>query len=82
MFQNRVSICYDEMSGEPSLAADSCWNQVKHYLQSHSDIQNAALCKMFVVSPAASNRLLWSWVQEGKLEKFRNGRFWAYRLKK
>ena len=72
----------DEMSGELSLAADSRWNQVKHYLQSHSDIQNAVLCKMFAISPATSNRLLRSWVQGGKLEKFRNGRSWAYRLKK
>ena len=71
----------DEMSGEPSPAADSRWNQVKYYLQSHSDIQNAVLCKMFAISPATSNRLLRSWVQEGKLEKFRNGRFWAYRIK-
>ena len=72
----------DEMSDEPSTAGDSRWNKVKHYLQSHSDIQNAMLCEMFAISPATANRLLRAWVQEEKLEKFRNGRSWAYRLKK
>ena len=72
----------DEMSDEPSTAGDSRWNKVNEYLQSHPDIQNGVLCEMFGISSATANRLLRAWVQEEKLEKFRNGRSWAYRLKK
>ena len=71
----------DEMSDDLRPKADRRWEAVQNYLQSHDAIQNAALCRLFSISPATANRMLRAWVQEGKLERYRNGRSWAYRIK-
>lgn len=71
----------DEMSDDLRPKADRRWETVQNYLQSHDAIQNAALCRLFSISPATANRMLRAWVQEGKLERYRKGRSWAYRVK-
>ena len=71
----------DEMSDDLHSKTDWRWETVQNYLQSHDAIQNAALCRLFSISPATANRMLRAWVQEGKLERYRKGRSWAYRVK-
>ena len=57
------------------------WIAVQNYLDSHALIQNADVCRLLGVSSATANRLLRDWVQDGKLERCRNGRVWAYKAK-
>jgi len=57
------------------------WATVQDYLDSHALIQNADVCRLLGVSSATANRLLRDWVQDGKLERCRNGRVWAYKAK-
>lgn len=44
-------------------------------------IRNADVCRILGVSSATANRLLRQWVQDGRLERFRDGRTWAYTVK-
>ena len=70
----------DEMIDEPCRPAETRWRAVKAYLEGNTDIRNAELCGILKVSPATANRLLRSWCEDGKLERYRDGRTWAYRL--
>ena len=51
------------------------------YLKRNPLIRNADLCEGLGVSPATANRLLRELSEGGTLERVRDGRFWAYRLK-
>ena len=44
-------------------------------------IRNADLCEGLGVSPATANRILRDLSEDGTLERVRDGKFWAYRLK-
>ena len=44
-------------------------------------IRNADLCEGLGVSPATANRILRDLNEDGTLERVRDGKFWAYRLK-
>ncbi len=45
-------------------------------------IRNADLCEGLGVSSATANRILRELSEDGTLERVRDGKFWAYRLKK
>lgn len=70
----------DEVIDEPSSKEQRRWLTVCTYLRSHDFIQNAAACVLLNVSSATANRLLRGWVEEGKLERFRHGKIYAYRI--
>lgn len=57
------------------------WSIIQDYLHNHTLIQNADVCRLLGVSSATANRLLRGWVQTNRLERCRNGRVWAYRVK-
>lgn len=70
-----------EMSDELTNQVDHRWKLVAAHLQAHNTIRNADVCRLLNVSPATARRLLGAWGQEGKLERFRDGRIWSYCLK-
>ena len=54
---------------------------VLDYLKDNALIRNADLCEGLGVSPATANRILRDLNEDGTLERVRDGKFWAYRLK-
>ena len=54
---------------------------VLDYLKENKLIRNADLCEGLGVSPATANRILRNLNEDGTLERVRDGKFWAYRLK-
>lgn len=69
-----------DMMDENKSPGEKRWNAVFVYLQKNGSIRNAELCQLHNISPATANRLLRLWTEEGKLERYRDGRTWAYRL--
>ncbi len=55
---------------------------VMDHFAGHSLIHNADLCEGLGLSSATANRLLRELSEDGTLERVRDGKFWAYRLKK
>lgn len=70
----------DDLSDERISKAEQRWIVVKNYLKQHDSIQNADICRLLDVSPATANRLLRAWTEENKLERYRNGKTWTYRI--
>ena len=70
----------DEVIDEPSSKEQRRWMSIRDYMKDHDAIQNAAVCVLLNTSSATANRLLRGWVEEGKLERFRDGKTYAYRL--
>lgn len=70
----------DEMIDENQSTEEKRWNAVFTYLQENGSIRNADLCQIHGISSATANRLLRLWTDEGDLERYRDGRTWAYRL--
>lgn len=76
----------DEMIDETADASieEKRWVRVLSYLRENGSIQNADVCRLLDVSPATANRLLRAWAgsetSKNRLERFRDGRTWAYRL--
>ncbi len=69
-----------EQPGVPALSrADERWTQIEARLQTAPHIRNADVQAMFGVSPATAGRLLTGFVNEGRLVRVRDGRYWAYR---
>ena len=66
----------DEMSDADSMR----WNKINDYLKSHPFIMNADVRVLCGVSAATANRVLAGLVGEGKLVKYHEGRYWAYKL--
>ena len=56
------------------------WMSIRDYMKDHDAIQNAAVCILINTSSATANCLLRGRVEEGKLERFRAGKTYAYRL--
>ena len=48
------------------------------YLKKEKIIHNSDVQQLLEVSSATANRILVSFVKEGKLERVRDGRYWAY----
>ncbi len=55
---------------------------VMDHLAEHNLIHNADLCEGLDLSSATANRFLRELSEDGTLERVRDGKFWAYRLKK
>ena len=53
---------------------------IEGYLKQHGTITNHAVCTMLQVSGSTANRILSEMVREGRLQKIRLGRTWAYKL--
>ena len=71
----------DEMSDENTSPKEKRWKIVQDYLRKNANVKNADICRMLKVSPATANRLLREWSESGKLERYRDGHTWAYRIR-
>ena len=56
------------------------WEQIKKFLETHPYIMNADLRALCGVSAATANRILSSFVTDGKLIKQRQKGLWGYKL--
>lgn len=54
--------------------------RIETYLKQNRVITNQEVCRMLQVSGSTANRILSGMVKEGKLQKIRLGRSWAYTL--
>ena len=70
-----------DMSDEMRDVGSMRWNKISNYLKSHPFIMNADVRGLCGVSAATANRMLAGLVAEGKLVKYHERRYWAYKLK-
>ena len=68
----------DEMSDEPKDKSSLRWSKIEQHLKTHDFIMNADVRELCGVSAATANRILAGLVEDGKLSKYREGRYWAY----
>ena len=52
---------------------------IEAFLERNNRISNGDVRELFGVSPATANRILNALVKQGRILRFRNGKFWAYR---
>ena len=71
----------DEMSDGAMDKATMRWKQIEKFLETHPYIMNADVRALCGVSAATANRILAGLVTEGKLMKYREGRYWAYKVR-
>lgn len=69
-----------EIGDEPTDKASARWTKIRRYLRTHDFIMNADVRKLCGISSATANRILNGLAEEGKLQKYREGRSWAYQL--
>ena len=62
----------------PTSGKENRWNILEKYLKKEKIIHNSDVQQLLEVSSATANRILVSFVKEGKLERVRDGRYWAY----
>ena len=55
---------------------------IKEYLISNNVISNKNVCELFNVSTSTANRILNVILEKGDIIKFKNGKYWAYKLKR
>ena len=55
---------------------------IKEYLISNNVISNKNVCELFNVSTSTANRILNAMLEKGDIIKFKNGKYWAYKLKR
>ena len=67
-----------EKSMMPTSGKENRWNILEKYLKKEKIIHNSDVQQLLEVSSATANRILVSLVKEGKLERVRDGRYWAY----
>ena len=67
-------------SASESMTTDELrWYKIERFLKRNDTIANADVRQMFHVSSATANRILFRLTEEGKLQKIRNGKSWAYK---
>ncbi len=67
-------------SASESMTTDELrWYKIERFLKRNDTIANADVRQMFHVSSATANRILSRLTEEGKLQKIRNGKSWAYK---
>jgi len=71
----------DEMIDENVSPEEKRWKILFTYLEDPETVRNADICQLLDVSSATANRLLRTWTDADKLERVRDGRTWAYRLR-
>ena len=71
----------DEMSDGAMDKATMRWKQIEKFLETHPYIMNADVRALCGVSAATANRILAGLVTEGKLMKYREGGYWAYKVR-
>ena len=62
----------------PASGKENRWHILEKYLKKEKLIHNSDVQQLMEVSSATANRILVSFVKEGKLERVRDGRYWAY----
>ena len=67
-----------EKSKVPASGKENRWHILEKYLKKEKLIHNSDVQQLLEVSSATANRILVSFVKEGKLERVRDGRYWAY----
>jgi len=70
----------DEVSAGGPDKATMRWKQIEKFLETHEFIMNADVRELCGVSAATANRILASYVAQGKLCKFLQNGHWAYQL--
>ena len=71
----------DGMSDGKMDKATFRWNKIREYLKTHDYIMNADVRELCGVSAATANRILSSFVGEGKLIKYQENGHWVYSIK-
>ncbi len=61
--------------------AEARWYKTEHFLNKNKVITNADVRALFNVSAATANRILAGFCKDGKIEKIRLEKIWAYQLK-
>lgn len=69
----------DEMSDGGMDKAAMRWKLIEEFLKTHEFIMNSDVRTLCGVSAATANRILVRLVAEGKLTKYREGGYWAYK---
>lgn len=70
----------DEMSDGRVDKAAFRWSKIQAYLKTHEYIRNADVRELCGVSAATANRILAGLAADNKLEKYRIGGHWAYKM--
>ena len=70
----------DEIHGETIEETSDRWLTIEAYLGEHEYVMNAGIRSLLGVSSATANRILNGYVNDGRLERFRKGRYLAYKL--
>lgn len=70
----------DSMSDESTDKAELRWSKIESFLKNNDFIMNANVRELCGVSAATANRILSSFVNEGKLTKILVGGHWAYKI--
>ena len=71
----------DEMSGGKMDKATLRWKKIEEFLKTHDYIMNADVRELCGVSAATANRILVSFVLDGKLIKCHSNGHWMYHIK-
>ncbi len=71
----------DKISDEPKDKSSIRWIKIEQYLKTHDFIMNADVRELCGVSAAIANRILAGLVDDGKLIRCREGRYWGYKSK-
>ncbi len=58
------------------------WYRIERFLKKNGTITNADVRQLLGVSPATANRILGKLTEDGKLQRIRIGRLWAYERNK
>ena len=69
-----------EIGDDPTDKASARWAKIQRYLRTHDFIMNADVRELCGVSSATANRILNELVKDGKLKKYHEGRYWAYKF--
>ena len=69
-----------EMDAKTTDRRSMRWSKIQNYLKTHDFIMNSDVRELCDVSSATANRILNEFVEEGKLKKYHEGRYWAYTL--
>lgn len=71
----------DEVSDGKMDKATLRWNKIQEYLKTHDYIMNSDVRELCGVSSATANRILVSFVLDGKLIKCHSNGHWMYHIK-
>lgn len=80
-----IKSALQDVTESSSVKTDKASNRekvIKEYLKSNNIISNKNVCELFSVSTSTANRILNAMLEKGDIIKFKNGKYWAYKLKR